>query len=190
MIFKKGNIHRRGQVSLLLLICMSTVLSGCSKPQPEPQGTTPSVESTSPTGTNKESNTNNTTKQPNPPSGSTVSDTEGIPSGVTIKKVIKDVEVKNNYRKKVELLSDGGKRITITDPNGGVVMKHIEYEGVILSVNGKKVDVQVEHGGKQTLTIPNEIVIEDDENLGLVKGVEIEWDVDTEGKIQSVELED
>jgi len=185
MIFKKGNIL---QVSLLLLFCIGTLVSGCSKAQPEPQVTTPPVESPAPT----ESNTNNTTEQPNsnPPSGSKVSDTEGIPTGVTIKKVIKDVEVKNNYRKKEELLTDGGKRITITDPNGGVVMKHIEYEGVILSVNGKKVDVQVEHGGQQTITIPSEIVVEDDENLGLVKGVEIEWDVDTEGKIQSVELED
>ncbi|OAB47109.1 hypothetical protein [Paenibacillus antarcticus] len=185
MIIKKGNIL---QVSLLLLLCISMLLSGCSKAQPEPEGTTPPVETQAPT----ESNTNNTTEPPNSnsPSGSTVSDTEGIPAGVTIKKVIKDVEVKNNYRKKVELLSDGGKRITMTDPNGGVIMKHIEYEGVILSVNGKKVDVQVEQGGQQTINIPSEIVIEDDENLGLVKGVEIEWDVDTEGKIQSVELED
>ncbi|WP_438349670.1 hypothetical protein ACP8HI_03060 [Paenibacillus sp. FA6] len=187
MIPNKKSIRRPIQSTLLLLICIFTLLSGCSKAQPESQGSTPLVETPPPT----VSNTNNTTEQPNSQSGSTVSDdTEGIPAGVTIKKIIKDEVIKNGYRKKVELLSDGGKRMTITDSNHGIVMRHLEYDGVILAVKGNEVTVQVERGGQQTLTIPNDIVIDDEDKLGLNKGVEIEWEVDTDGQILSVELDD
>ncbi|OAB38412.1 hypothetical protein [Paenibacillus glacialis] len=194
MILNKASIQRRIQASLLLILCISicTMLSGCSNKQPKSEGTPPSTETSPPAEKPNTNNTNNTTEQPNSNSQteSTVSGTEGIPSGVTIKKVLKDVEVKNNYRKKVELLSDGGKRVTITDANQKIVTQHIEYDGVIESVDGKKVTVQVEKGGKQTLTIPSHIVIGDEGNLGLNKGVEIEWEVDSQGQIQDVELED
>ncbi|AOZ93674.1 hypothetical protein [Paenibacillus crassostreae] len=117
-------------------------------------------------------------------------DQVGIPAGVDIKKVIQDGVLDNDYRKKVELLTDGGKRVTITDPKGETVMQQIEYEGVILEVNGTKVTVQVEKGGQQSVTIPSDVVIEDDENIGINKGVEIEWTVNKQGKIDSVELDD
>src|SRR4051812_32239540 len=123
MIRNKDSIRRRILSALLLLICIFALLSGCSKAQPESQGAAPSVESPPPA----ESNMNNTKEQPNPQSNSTVSDdTEGIPTGVTITKVIKDEVIKNDYRKKVELLSDGGKRVTITDSNRGIIMRHLE----------------------------------------------------------------
>ncbi|MNJ62249.1 hypothetical protein D3C77_580830 [compost metagenome] len=78
----------------------------------------------------------------------------------------------------------------ITDANGGLVLLNLEYEGTILEVKGKKVTVQVDQGEQQTITIPDNITIEDDDNLGLNKGVEIEWNIDADGNIQSVELDD
>lgn len=185
MVNSNKNFQRHIQASLLILICMFTILSGCSKAEPESQGSTPSVESPTPT----ESNKNNTTEQPNSQSDVTNSETAGLPTGVQIKKVVKEETLKNGVHKKVELLTDGGKRITITDSNNEIVMQHLEYEGMILTVNGNEVTVQVEDGGQQTLNIPNKVVIEDDEKLGLNKGVEIEWEVNTDGQIQSVELD-
>ena len=186
MIRNKESIRRRILSTFLLSILLFTLLSGCSKGQPESQGSTPLVKTPPAT----VSNMNDTTKQLNPQTDATVSDTEGIPDGVTIKKVIKDEVIKNDYRKMVELLSDGGKRITITDLNRKVIMRQLEYEGVILEVAGDEVTVQVERGGQQTLTIPSDVVIDDEDKLGLNKGVEIEWEVDTDGEIISVELDD
>lgn len=181
-----STIQRRFHATLLLLICLFILLSGCSKAQTESQGSIPPTETPSPT----ESNANTTTGQPNSQAESPVSDTEGLPSDVKVKRVLVDEKIKNNYNKKVELLTDGGKRITITDPKGEIIMRQLEYEGIIQAVNGNQVTVLVEHGGQRSLNIPSQIVIEDEDNLGLNKGVEIEWTVNTDGQIQSVELDD
>ncbi|GGH15135.1 hypothetical protein [Paenibacillus segetis] len=182
----KSNIQRRFHATLLLFTCLFILLSGCSKAQTESQNSIPPVETPAPT----ESNTNTTTEQPNSQTESNVADSEGIPADVKVKKVLVDTTIKKDYHKKVELLTDGGKRVTITDPKGEIVLRQLEYDGIIQAVNGNQVTVQVEHGGQQTLTIPSHIVIEDEDNLGLNKGVEIEWTVDTDGQIQSVELDD
>ncbi|WP_144025004.1 hypothetical protein [Paenibacillus odorifer] len=133
--------------------------------------------------------TNNATEQPLT-SASPGSNTGKLPEGVSIQRVIKDVSLKDNYHKKVELLTDGGKRVTITDPNHKIVLQQIEYDGRITAVKGKQVTVQVEGGKEQTLTIPDHIVIEDEDKLGLNNGVEIEWTVNADGQIESVELDD
>lgn len=86
-------------------------------------------------------------------------------------------------------MSDGGKRVTIADSNGNLVTLYLEYDGIIQAVNGNEINVQVERGGEKTLTIPNEVVIEDEDNVGLNRGVEIEWIVNSDGQIESVELE-
>lgn len=192
MTARNTSTWRRIQITILLLICMGIPLSGCTKTaepgttqgttQDVPQGTTP-VESTSPT--------NNTTiaEQPNTEPNPAVSETEGLPTGVTVTKVIKDVALQNNYHKKVDSLSDGGKRVTITDSNGRLVTLYLEYDGIIQAVNGDEVTVQVERGGEQTLTIPSEAIIEDEDHVGLNRDVEIEWVVNSNGQIESVELE-
>lgn len=198
----KVSIGRRLATTMLLLaISTSVFLSGCAnKPQPQSgaqtqpqsgvQDNTPVPEADA-SATNG-SNANNSAKQPNQQQNGTadVSETEALPSGVKVKRVIKDITLKNNYHKKIELLTDGGKRVKITDANGDIVVLKLEYDGRIVEVNGKKVTVQVDQGEQQTITIPDHITIEDDDNLGLNKGVEIEWEVDADGNIQSVELDD
>lgn len=190
------SILRRIPITILLLICIGIPLSGCTKAaEPETtqgttQGTTQDVpQGTPPVGSTSPTNNTTITEQPNTEPNPTVSETEGLPSGVTVTKVIKDVALQNNYHKKVDLLSDGGKRVTITDSNGRLVTLYLEYDGIIQAVNGDEVTVQVERGGEQTLTIPSEVVIEDEDHVGLNKGVEIEWVVNSNGQIESVELE-
>ncbi|AZK46097.1 hypothetical protein [Paenibacillus lentus] len=175
----------------LLVVSTSILLCGCTNsPQTGSQEAAhaPKAEAPATNGTNA----NLAAEQPNPQQNEAItgSETEGLPSGVKVKKVIKDITLKNNYHKKVELLTDGGKRVTITDPNGGLVLLNLEYEGTILEANGRKVTVQVDGGEQQTITIPDKVMIEDDDNLGLNKGVEMEWSVDVDGNIQSVELDD
>ncbi|MNO40664.1 hypothetical protein D3C76_308190 [compost metagenome] len=185
MTRNKENTQRQIRASIFCLICACTVLlSGCSKAANETTqvtNPTPSTEATTPAATN------NATEQPNTSSGT---NTEGIPAGVSIQRVIKEVTLKDGYHKKIELLSDGGKRVTITDPNQKVVLQQIEYEGRITAANGKQVTVKVEGGAEQTITIPDHVVIEDEDKLGLNKGIEIEWTVNAEGQIESVELDD
>lgn len=182
----KKNFRRNTWVLLLSLICTIALLNGCSTGKTESPQPNTSLE----TSTSTESNANNSSQTTNPNSNSSVSDSEGLPEGVTVKKIVKDESINKGYHKKVELLTDGGKRKTITDPNGNTIMKYIEYEGIILKANGNKVEVQVKQGGTQTLSIPKEVVIEDEDKLGLKQGVEIEWEVNTDGQIQSVELDD
>ncbi|MNO75733.1 hypothetical protein D3C76_667900 [compost metagenome] len=170
MTTRNNSFLIRAGASILLLTCISIPLNGCTKAEPA----TPGIP------------VNNTREQQNS-KGSVI---EGLPSGVTVTKVLVDVAFKNNYRKKVELLSDCGKRTTITDLNGDIVTLNIEYDGHIMSVNGKHVTVHVERGGEQILTIPDQVVIEDEDNLGLKPNVEIEWVVDRDGQIESVELDD
>ncbi|MNV78729.1 hypothetical protein D3C71_1722370 [compost metagenome] len=69
-------------------------------------------------------------------------------------------------------------------------MQQIEYDGRITTSKGKQVTVKVEGGGEQSITIPDHVVIEDEDKLGLMPGVDIEWTVNAEGQIESVELED
>ncbi|MEK4291673.1 hypothetical protein [Paenibacillus sp. FSL R5-0914] len=184
MIQNKGNSQRQIRTSILCLICACTVLlSGCSKAANETTQVTPTpiTEATAPAATN------NATEQPNASSGT---NTEGLAADVSVQRVIKEVTLKDGYHKKIELLTDGGKRVTITDPSQKIVLQQIEYDGKITTSNGKQVTVKVEGGGEQTLTIPDHVVIEDEDKLGLMPGVDIEWTVNAEGQIESVELED
>lgn len=188
---KENNGRRIKAITLILVISTGILLSGCNN-EPQTGTQTPQTE----TSTNTGSETNHGTEQPNQQQEGTnttpqkETETEGLPSGVSVKRVIKDKTLDNNYHKKVELLTDGGKRMTITDSNGGIVLRNIEYEGMILKVDGRTVTVQVDQGQQQTLTIPDTVTIEDEDNLGLKQGVEIEWTIDEKGNIQSVELED
>lgn len=185
-IQKNKNYRRYAYVLLLTLISISAVLSGCASEKAESQPPNTSSETTTPT----ESTTDQSTSTTNPNSDTEESNKEGLPEGVTVKKIIKDETINNGYHKKVELLTDGGKRKTITDPNGKTVTKYIEYEGIILKAEGNKVEVQVKQGGTQTFNIPKDVVIEDEDQLGLKQGVEIELEINTDGRIQSVELDD
>ncbi|MEK5478012.1 hypothetical protein NYE70_13890 [Paenibacillus sp. FSL R5-0407] len=192
MLQVKSSIGRGLKTAtLLLIICASISLAGCTnKPQSEApeKASAPTTEAPATSG----SNANNSAEQSNPQENDKTAtlETEGLPSGVKVKKTIQDITLKNNYHKKIELLTDGGKRVKITDANGGIVVLNLEYEGTILKADGKKVTVQVDQGEQKTITIPDTIVIEDDDHLGLNKGVEIEWNVDADGNIQSVELDD
>lgn len=184
MTQNKGNSQRQIRTSILCLICACTVLlSGCSKAANETTQVTPTptTEATAPAATNS------ATEQPNTSSGT---NTEGLPAGVSVKRVIKEVALKDGYHKKIELLTDGGKRVTITDATQKIVLQQIEYDGKITTSNGKQVTVKVEGGGEQSITIPDHVVIEDEDMLGLMPGVDIEWTVNAEGQIESVELED
>lgn len=177
------------QLPLLLILSIGLWLSGCAGPKDQPgtNGQPPLSESP----TVPDSNTPNAAVQPSPMSPtSPTGNTPDLPEGVSVTKVIKDITIDQNKHKRVELLSDGGKRVLITDPNGNILVGKIEYEGKILAVNGRQVTVQVDRGTQKTITIPNHIDIEDDNNLGLNKGVDIEWELDLSGTIQDVELED
>ncbi|GAB6989247.1 hypothetical protein [Paenibacillus pini] len=190
----KTQRQRHMYLVLLTLMCISIIFSGCTKAESESPQSNTSTETPS----TSESNTNGTTSESAPQQTSPNSDTsdtkvsnkDGIPAGVKIEKVLKDESIKNDYHKKVELLTDGGELKTITDPNGNISRKYIEYEGIILKANGNTVDVQVEHGGKQTITIPKDVTIEDKDKVGLKQGIEIEWEVNMDGQIQNVELDD
>lgn len=184
MTQNKGNSQRQIGASILCLICACTVLlSGCSKAANETTQVTPTptTEATAPAATS------NATEQPN---ASSSTNTEGLPAGVSVQRMIKEVALKDSYHKKIELLTDGGKRVTITDPSQKIVLQQIEYDGKITTSNGKQVTVKVEGGGEQTITIPDHVVIEDEDKLGLMPGVDIEWTVNADGQIESVELED
>ncbi len=163
------------------LVCISTILSGCS---------TGKTNSPEPNTANEASPPNETQPSKNPNNGNTETNSEKLPEGVKVKKVIKDTKINNGYHKKTELLTDGGKLKTIRDSNNNIIEQYIEYEGIIMKVNGNKVEVQVKHGENRTLNIPDEIVIEDEDGVGLKQGIEIEWEVNMDGSIQSVELED
>lgn len=184
------NIKRRLQTSILMSICLCTLLSGCSNAdnQTPEATTTPSAQATSSAQTNNTTGQANTaTNQANTQTGAT---TARLPEGVSVKKVIREVDLNDGYHKKIELLTDGGKLITLMDQNQTILLQQIEYEGIIKAVNGDQISVKVEGGGEQTFTIPSNVVIDDEDNLELTKGVEIDWTVNAEGQIESVELED
>ncbi|MDH6374830.1 PBP1b-binding outer membrane lipoprotein LpoB [Paenibacillus sp. PastF-3] len=184
MTQNKGNSQRQIRTSILCLICACTVLlSGCSNAANETTQVTPTptTDATAP------APTNHATEQPSASSGT---NSEGLPADVSVQRVMKEVTLKDGYHKKIELLTDGGKRVTITDPSQKIVLQQIEYEGKITTSNGRQVTVKVEGVGEQTLAIPDHVVIEDEDKLGLMPGVDIEWTVNAEGQIESVELED
>lgn len=160
MIPNKGTIQHRTRISILCVICACILLL------------------------------NGCTKSANDNTPAQSSNTEAIPKKVGIQKVIEEVALKDGYHKKIELLTDGGKQITITDPNQKIVLRQIEYDGKIITANGKQITVQVEDGEERTITIPDNVVIEDEDKHQLKKNVEIEWTVNTNGQIESVDLGD
>lgn len=190
MTTRKSRLRTSFNVLLLMSLSLGMLVSGCSNtntdanpkevitPSVAPSPITTTAPSNSPTATNETPINNDQLNK------------TMIPEGVTVKKVIKEVTINKDYLKKVELLTDGGKLITISDPNGEIVMENIEYDGVIKSVNGDKIIVQVEQGQEKTIVIPSEIIIEDEDNLGMKSGVQIEWVINAEGHIESVELDD
>lgn len=107
-----------------------------------------------------------------------------------VERVIQSIDTGNGYHKKIELLKDGGKRVTITDPNGNATVRKIEYEGTISSVSGSEITVQLEHGGEKTIEIPPNIIVDDETGQGFKIGTEIEWVVDPVGTIRKVQLDD
>ncbi|MCR8660408.1 hypothetical protein [Paenibacillus endoradicis] len=191
MTTRKGRFRIGVEVLLLIVICIGMLVSGCSNTNTEvkPEGTTTPTAAPSPMTTTAEP-----TKSPAGTNETEASNDQlnksMIPEGVTVQKVIKEITVNKDYLKKVELLTDGGKLVTISDSKGEIVLENIEYDGVIKSVNGDKVIVKVEKGQEQTLTITSDIIVEDEDNLGLKSGVEIEWVINANGQIESVELDD
>lgn len=107
-----------------------------------------------------------------------------------VERVLKSMDTGNGYHKKVELLKDGGKRVTITDPNGKPTVRKVEYEGIISTVDGSNVTVQLEHGGEKTIEVGNHMIADDETGQGFKVGTEIEWDVDQDGTILNIELDD
>ena len=180
-------------LAAVAFISISGMLFGCSN-------TSSNTENPAPTNQTNNAAQGNTTSSNEPPSTSTTETntgqqpandtTEGyLPEGVQVKRVLVDKQMQNGAYKKVELLTDGGKRTTITNADGKVTMQDIEYDGVILSVNGSELTVQVENGDKKTITIPEDVYIEDEDGVGFNKNVEIEWTVDQQGRIDSVDLD-
>jgi hypothetical protein len=107
-----------------------------------------------------------------------------------VERVLKSMDTGNGYHKKIELLKDGGKRVTITDPNGKATVRKVEYEGMISAVDGSSVTVQLEHGGEKTIEVGNHMIVDDETGQGFKVGTEIEWDVDQDGTILNIELDD
>lgn len=181
----KGRMLRTIQGTLLVLVCMSTLLLGCNNNNTaDDQKQNAAAKTEAP----KESNTANENK--NTADQTTPKVESKLPEGVEVQKVTKEVQLKNDNTKKIERLSDGGERVTITTPNGEILLQQLEYEGIIQSVNGTDVTVKVDRGGEKTITIPSNTYIDDEDALGLKKGVEIEWTANTEGYVESVELDD
>lgn len=147
-------------------------------------GTTSGSATNSPSSPQSDQQATNTNQQ-----SQTDTDRSGLPEGVTIKRVIKEVTTDNGYQKVVELLSDGGERITLTAPDGSRSVRFIEYEGVITAVNDRTLTIQVKRGTEKTITVPEQTVIDDEDAVGFHTGVEIDWTVNNEGQIESIELD-
>jgi hypothetical protein len=64
-----------------------------------------------------------------------------------VERLIESIDTGHGYHKKIELLKDDGKRMTITGPNGKKKVRKVEYEDVSSEVNGSKLTVQLEYGG-------------------------------------------
>ncbi|MBG9795757.1 hypothetical protein ABD76_26195 [Paenibacillus dendritiformis] len=161
----------------------TTLPPGQTQTQPQRGGAsdeTPAVPS--PSGQDEASNGGNAVRSDKPDDQS--------PAEPDVERVIQSIDTGNGYHKKIELLKDGGKRVTITDPNGNATVRKIEYEGTISSVSGSEVTVQLEHGGEKTIKIPQNIIVDDETGQGFKIGTEIEWVVDPDGTILKVQLDD
>lgn len=107
-----------------------------------------------------------------------------------VERVLQSIDTGNGYHKKIELLKDGGKRVTITDPNGKATVRKVEYEGMISAVNGSNVTVQLQHGGEKTIEVGNHMSADDETGQDFKAGTEIEWEVDQDGTILNIEFDD
>jgi ABC-type Fe3+-hydroxamate transport system substrate-binding protein len=183
MTTRKSSNRLKTHAVLLLTLCTVVVASACSNTQKE---TEPEVKA--PIATSSQT-TNNNAEPSQTQTSAPKNSVTLVPEGVTITKLIKEITIDNKYVKKIELLSDGGKLVTISNSNGEPVIQNLEYDGIIKTVDGNTVNVELEKGKEKTLTIPDDVVIEDEDNLGLKSGVEIEWVYNSEGKIESVELD-
>ncbi|TDL50415.1 hypothetical protein E2R60_23105 [Paenibacillus dendritiformis] len=185
-------------VCAALLIAFSGLMSGCTDGKAPDASLSPGQDQTNPQG----GGLANETPAVPPPSGQEEASNENDPgrSGkpddqaaaedADVERVIQSIDTGNGYHKKIELLKDGGKRVTITDPNGKATVRKIEYEGTISSVSGSEVTVQLEHGGEKTIEIPQNIIVDDETGQGFKIGTEIEWVVDPDGTIRKVQLDD
>lgn len=184
--------YKAAAAALIALCTAVTLLSGCSDSNNNATTNGSNTSAGTAAGTTTEAGTSTTSPsdQENAATGQQSNqDQTGLPEGVTVKRVIKNVTINNGYKKQVELLSDGGKRITVSAPDGTRTVQFIEYEGVITAVNDKTLTIKVEQGTEKTITIPDTVPVEDDDAVGFKAGVEIEWTIDDKGQIESVELD-
>lgn len=63
-------------------------------------------------------------------------------------------------------------------------------KGMISAVDGSNVTVQLHHGGEKTVEVGNHMIADDETGQGFKVGTEIEWDVDQDGTILNIELDD
>lgn len=178
----------------ILALCASLMLfTGCGNTDNNTSANGNNTSTSSGTGTTA-GTTDSTANTPSDQQGTssnpqTDQDQSGLPEGVTIKRIIKTVTTDYGYKKQVELLSDGGKRVTLTAPDGTRSVRYIEYDGVITAVNNKTLSIRVDHGADKTITIPEHATIDDEDAVGFNVGVEIEWTIDDAGQIESIELD-
>lgn len=180
-----------------LLIAFGGLMSGCADNQ-DASDASPGQVQTSPSdaGTAEEALADSAaagqdaSSHSGKPAGGTSSEGQAAADDADVERVLKSIETGNGYQKKIELLKDGGKRVTITDPNGKATVRKVEYEGIVSAVNGSQVTVQLDRGGEKTLDVPNHIAVDDETGQGFKAGREIEWDVDQDGAILKIELED
>lgn len=181
------------------LLIASGLISGCADNQAAPDASlSPAQTQTSPTGTGTPgeapadsaaagqdaASNSDTTAGANSSAGQSAAD------DAEVERVLQSIDTGNGYHKKIELLKDGGKRVTITDPNGKATVRKVEYEGMISAVDGSNVTVQLQHGGEKTIEVGNHMFADDETGQGFKAGTEIEWDVDQDGTILNIELDD
>ncbi|WII38349.1 hypothetical protein [Paenibacillus thiaminolyticus] len=181
------------------LLIASGLISGCADNQAAPDASlSPAQTQSSPTGAGTPgeapadsaaagqdaASNSGTTAGGNASAGQSAAD------DAEVERVLQSIDTGNGYHKKIELLKDGGKRVTITDPNGKATVRKVEYEGIISAVNGSNVTVQLEHGGEKTIEVGNHMIADDETGQGFKAGTEIEWEVDQDGTILNIELDD
>ncbi|CAH8706444.1 hypothetical protein M5W83_02460 [Paenibacillus thiaminolyticus] len=181
------------------LLIASGLISGCADNQAAPDASlSPAQTQSSPTGAGTPgeapadsaaagqdaASNSDTTAGGNSSAGQSAAD------DAEVERVLQSIDTGNGCHKKIELLKDGGKRVTITDPNGKATVRKVEYEGMISAVDGSSVTVQLEHGGEKTIEVGNHMIADDETGQGFKAGTEIEWDVDQDGTILNIELDD
>lgn len=111
-------------------------------------------------------------------------------TSMEVERILFDGSIGEGYHKKVELMKDGSEHIVITNPQGKVQVDKREYEGLITSVNGQVLTVQLKQGLEKQITIHANVKRSDDTGKDYQVGLEIEWEQDAEGNILEVELDD